>query len=812
MSTYSDEQLVLEALDDSHLAFEQLVTKHQYRVLRTIASIIGDEQVAQDVAQETFLAAWSNLRKLKEKQKFAGWVTKIAINLSKMWLRNQHQYRENKVSFKEDLILRMQELRYQRNQLRQQVWEAIDELAESHREVVILRYISGYSYKEISEMLSVPVSTVSGRLQKAKNQLRKEFLDMVTQLQLEIDSKVHKFLKQRAKQDGVPVEGLILRLIERYKRDTDSPGMTVRKLEDCGWKWRYTGGPSPDGRYFSFMTWDGNLVVRDLTTGEERDVINDGNRNPRKPGPKRSCEASTWSPDSKQIAYQWKSDDCNELRIIGLDGSKPRVLYRSEEPALGIRPWDWSQDGKFILGGRGESDRYASCDIVLISVADGSMRTLKSPKEHEWLAFRMCLSPDGRYVAYARAAEKYGNLDVFLLATDGSGEEVRLSGHTDSGDGSPVWAPDGKSIVFRYNRGPEGNTSLWLTRVADGRPKGEPQLVMEFVGYVHPKGFTREGSLYYDISSAPRGHIYVASLDMETGEVESQPTRIRCEGPNWNPAWSPDGKSLAYMSGRDSPKKARGPTLVIRSMETGKEREIHIETFVAAAIPLRWSPDGRSILCGNWSNPILIDVQTDNVTIMEFHRGMKVWYPEWSRDGKTIFYNFCHSDKEAEFSRIGAYDLGTGKHRELYTGGNGESYLVVSPDGQELAFTFSDKGYKALKVIPTAGGEAGEILGLRNEGGESFEHVSPVAWTPDGRYLLFVRGKHSSDGSRIGLQELWRISAEGGESQKLMELESGLRMSSLHPDGQRIVYAEMGPEYRELWVMENLLATFAADK
>ena len=69
MPAYPDEQLVTEALGDSRLAFEQLVEQYQYRVLRTIASIVSDEQAAQDVAQETFLAAWSDLSKLKEKHK-----------------------------------------------------------------------------------------------------------------------------------------------------------------------------------------------------------------------------------------------------------------------------------------------------------------------------------------------------------------------------------------------------------------------------------------------------------------------------------------------------------------------------------------------------------------------------------------------------------------------------------------------------------------------------------------------------------------------------------------------------------------------
>ncbi len=53
----SDEQLVLEALDDSHLAFGQLVEQYQYRVMRIIASIITNEQATHGMAQETSLSS-----------------------------------------------------------------------------------------------------------------------------------------------------------------------------------------------------------------------------------------------------------------------------------------------------------------------------------------------------------------------------------------------------------------------------------------------------------------------------------------------------------------------------------------------------------------------------------------------------------------------------------------------------------------------------------------------------------------------------------------------------------------------------------
>ena len=74
MPAYPDEQLILEALDDSNLAFGQLVKQYENKVLRTIASIISDRKAAQDVAQETFLSAWSDLAKLKEREKFGRWL------------------------------------------------------------------------------------------------------------------------------------------------------------------------------------------------------------------------------------------------------------------------------------------------------------------------------------------------------------------------------------------------------------------------------------------------------------------------------------------------------------------------------------------------------------------------------------------------------------------------------------------------------------------------------------------------------------------------------------------------------------------
>ncbi|MFC1716639.1 sigma-70 family RNA polymerase sigma factor [Candidatus Poribacteria bacterium] len=728
------------------------------------------------------------------------WLNQIAVNSSRLWLRDQGKHQGNRISLEENVILQTQEPEYHGEKLRQQVWDAIDELAEDHREVVILHYVSGYTYKEIGEMLSVPFSTVSGRLQKAKDQLRKEFLGMVSKLQLEVDSTVHKFLTEYAKRDGLSVEGLILRLIERYKRDIDKPEVTVRQVWEpsrepvCS---DFCGAPSPDGRYLSFTNYrsDGNLAVRDLTTGECRDLTDEGTWDV----PDRWAGDSIWSPDGKQIAYAWFNEYHWELHIVGFHGSKPRVLYRNEKMRSayknphGIRLFTWSQDGEYILATfyRNPSPDKKVWTIVLVSVADGSVRVLKSLKNlHP--GYWMCLAPDGRYVAYARPMEEHeGARDIFLLAADGSGKEVPLVEHP-ADDYAPVWSPDEKTMVFVSDR--SGVYDAWFMQMVDGKPAGEPQLIKRGIGPILPMGFTQEGSLYYGLC-ATSTDVYIATMDPATGKILAPPMKItqRFEGFNHSPAWSPDGKSLAYVSLRPPPGSSlREAMLVIRSLETGKEREIHSE---AQLLNLRWSPDGHSILCG-WRREALhlIDVQTGNVTpIIQFDPADRVNINDsaWAPDGKTIFYI-----KDIEYSRsIMARDLETGRDKELCREGIGYVGLAVSPDGRQIAFT----GEYAIKVMPAEGGEPRELLHLQRT--EELPLRSALAWTADGRYVL-----PGISGSGHETLELCCIPAEGGEPEKLLTMEE-VSDVSVHPDGQRIAFTGGYRDMMEVWTIENFLNT-----
>jgi len=144
--------------------------------------------------------------------------------------------------------------------------------------------------------------------------------------------------------------------------------------------------------------------------------------------------------------------------------------------------------------------------------------------------------------------------------------------------------------------------------------------------------------------------------------------------------------------------------------------------------------------------------------------------------------------------------------------------MAVSPDGRQLAFLDDvflggTSWTKTLKVMPTAGGEPRTLLDRKDLNLRDSRLGGPFAWTPDGRYVLFIVAKWYD----VLLEtELWQIPAEGGKPKKLLEIESPYRPRrcplSLHPDGRRIAFQKGKSRRMDLWVMENLLPTSTASR
>jgi Tol biopolymer transport system component len=554
----------------------------------------------------------------------------------------------------------------------------------------------------------------------------------------------------------------------------------------------YTGTVSTDGRYLSYVDWmTGDLAVRDLAAGSRRRVTNKGSW-------ERSSEfavESLVSPDGKQFAYAWfNREERYELRLIRSDGSRLRVLYSNPEVEY-ITPAAWFPNGKRILALL--SRKGKTNQIALISVADGSVSLLKSL---DWRRpQKMSLSPDGRTIAYDfQPLENSPQRDIYLLAADAS-REICLVQHP-ANDYRPVWAPDGRRLLFVSDR--TGTFGIWAITVTNGRSQGSPELVKADQGLMTPLGFGPNGSLYYGVRIG-KDDVYTAMLDMENGRILAPAQQVSHSfvGANSRPAWSPDGRYLAYVTSANQGGGGGSFAFSLQSVKSGEVHQLspHLNSIssLAATTDLSWSSDGQFLLVtgrdqkSRLYKAFRIDAQTGAVTAFpgtDTDMGWAVWSP----DGKAVFYVASDSKGYHILTR----DLATGQDKELYRGFAND--LALSPDGRQLVFRFSNQDAAApswsLKVMPTAGGEPRELCRMKRPG-----TFGRVRWFPDGRQLLFGWETEKTT-------ELWRVSADGGEPQQMGVTMDHARHLSIHPDGRQIAFTA-GKSRREVWVMENYLPT-----
>ena len=557
------------------------------------------------------------------------------------------------------------------------------------------------------------------------------------------------------------------------------------------------GSVSPDGRYLSYVDWTtGDLSLRDLVSGKMRHLTN----NTESSG---NAFFSAISPDGKQVAYQWYKDDSADLRLVGLDGSAPRILFSNKETAA--LPTDWSPDGKYVLATmlKGIGNQLQP-QIALISVPDGSVRVLKT--FDRMFPGKMRFSPDGRYIAYDYPPQQESdNRDIFLLAADGS-REIPLVEHP-AEDELLGWTPDGNHILFASDR--SGSMSAWLLRVEDGKPQGRPELVKQDIGPAQPIGFTRTGSYYYGLEIGT-SDVYTAEFDPAAGRVLTQPQNAtqRFAGMNGAPAWSPDGQFLAYLS-RRRPGLFEHDVISILSLKTGEERDLS-PNLLEVWGPIRWSPDGRSILVQGKDKKIqhglyLVDAQTSEVTSnLQSDQDSDISNPAWFPNGKRLLYTDRRNESGTIVEVVVTRDLQTGGKTELFRPAPGSKIddIALSPDGRQVVLTLLEKETRSsvLKVLPVAGGEASELL--RANEPEAIVGDS-LSWSSDSRYIVFGKGQSTGQEQKT---QLLAIPSRGGEPHALGLAMDSVRRLSFDPSGHRIAFAA-GKGKSEVWVMENFLPT-----
>src|SRR6266849_10478160 len=189
-SRKEDSRLIHAALKGDQHAYKKLLKKYHDQIYHLIARIIHNKEQVADLTQEAFVKAFASLKNFNEEYAFSTWLYKIATNSSIDYIRkrkldtfsidkptamdeSEYSYELPDTTYQPDKRL----IQLQRSKLLE---EAINDLPEKYRRVIVLRHTEERDYAEIAKMLKLPIGTVKAHIFRARELLYKSLRDKIT--------------------------------------------------------------------------------------------------------------------------------------------------------------------------------------------------------------------------------------------------------------------------------------------------------------------------------------------------------------------------------------------------------------------------------------------------------------------------------------------------------------------------------------------------------------------------------------------------------------------------------------------------------
>lgn len=172
-----DEELVRLAQAGDRAAFSSLVARHQNEVFTLALRLVGDRELAADVAQEAFVRGWRALPKFRGEARFSTWIYRITVNTASSLRSRAARRRTERL---DDLVFEpasdglSPERAGELSELRPRLHAALRRLPEDTRAVVVLKDIYDWSHPEISDHLGITVTASKVRLHRGRKRLRED--------------------------------------------------------------------------------------------------------------------------------------------------------------------------------------------------------------------------------------------------------------------------------------------------------------------------------------------------------------------------------------------------------------------------------------------------------------------------------------------------------------------------------------------------------------------------------------------------------------------------------------------------------------
>ena len=168
---------IIKCQNGDRQAFGYLVKKYMQRAYYIALGFIGSHESANDLSQEAFVRAYRAIKRFDPDKRFFTWYYQILRNLCFNFNRDKARHARPFSEIEENEIKRIPDTIdtdavVERNETQKLVWEAINDLKPKDREIIVLKDFQDLSYKEIAEILNVPIGTVMSRLYYARAALK----------------------------------------------------------------------------------------------------------------------------------------------------------------------------------------------------------------------------------------------------------------------------------------------------------------------------------------------------------------------------------------------------------------------------------------------------------------------------------------------------------------------------------------------------------------------------------------------------------------------------------------------------------------